>query len=112
MTDALPWLALGLVVGLALGGASYAGLWWTVRRAPRARRPGRLLALSALSRGAVLLAGLLALAAASPWALGAGLLGVLVARTVATWLVAPAPRERASRPREPAPPRTERGGER
>ncbi len=112
MTDALPWLALGLAAGLALGGASYAGLWWTVRRAPRARRPGRLLALSALARGAALLAGLVALAAASPWALGAALAGVLIARTVATWIVAPAPREREPRPRQPSGPRTGQGGER
>lgn len=84
MTDPILLAALGLAAGLALGAGHFGGLWWTVRRATSARRPARLLALSALGRGAALAAGLVALAKIGPWTLLAGLIGVLIARLVAT----------------------------
>jgi F1F0 ATPase subunit 2 len=102
VTDPLLLAALGLAAGLALGAGHFGGLWWTVRRATSARRPGRLLALSALGRGAALAAGLVALAKIGPWTLLAGLAGVLIARLVATRTavagVAQSPRGRAGRP--------------
>lgn len=102
MTDPILLAALGLAAGLALGAAHFGGLWWTVRRATSARRPARLLALSALGRGAALTAGLVALAKIGPWALLGGLVGVLIARLVATRTVAAGAtgpfRERAGAP--------------
>ena len=102
MTDPIVLAALGLAAGLALGAGHFGGLWWTVRRATTSRRPARLLALSALGRGAALAAGLAALAKIGPWALLAGLVGVLLVRLVATRTaaagVAGPLRERAGRP--------------
>lgn len=98
MTD--PWLALalGLVAGLMLGAAHFGALWWTVRRLPLLRRPGRWLALGAVGRFAAVLAGFVALVRVHPLALLAALIGFLLARLAATrWIGAahasPAPRD-------------------
>jgi F1F0 ATPase subunit 2 len=84
-----PWLALalGLVAGTGLGAVHFGALWWTVRRLPRLRRPGRWLALSAALRFVVVLAGFVALVRVHPLALLAALMGFLLARLAATrWL--------------------------
>lgn len=111
MTD--PWLALtvGLASGALLGAGYFAALWWTVRQLPRRRRPGRWLALSALGRGAALLAGFVALARAHPLALLAALVGFLLARLVATRMLGPADRT-ASGPDPAASRRDAEGGAR
>lgn len=111
MTDPILLAALGLVAGLALGAGHFGGLWWTVRRAASALRPGRLLALSALGRGAALAAGLVALAKVGPWALVAGLIGLLVARWIATRTAAAGVAASSpGRAGAPAAPRQEGGG--
>lgn len=116
MTDPILLATLGLAAGLALGAGHFGGLWWTVRRAASARRPARLLALSALGRGAALTAGLVALATIGPFTLVAGLVGLLVARLLVARLlatrtaasgVAGSSRGRACAPAEP---RREGGG--
>lgn len=73
---------LGLVVGLAVGAGFFGGLWWTLRRVERSRRPGTLLLLSLLVRLAVAGAGL-------TWAVRAGapellacLAGILLVREI------------------------------
>lgn len=48
---------LGLVAGVALGSAYFAGLWWTVRRSMSSARPAILLLSSAVLRTALLIAG-------------------------------------------------------
>lgn len=86
MTDA-PTTALLLAAsalwGLALGGAYFAALGWTVRRLPGARRPGLLLLASFLVRSGLLLAGL-AVVLDGRWERAAAFLaGFLAARTLA-----------------------------
>ena len=98
MTDVATALLVGALAGLALGAASHAALWWTVRRAPRARRPARLLAASSFSRIVAVALGLAALAWASPWALPGGVAGFLIARTIAVARLGPDRRELARRP--------------
>jgi F1F0 ATPase subunit 2 len=83
MTDVLGPLAIGLLAGVAVSGASHASLWWSVRRATRARRPAAWLALSALARIVLVAVGLAALAWMSPWAPAGGLVGFLTVRTLA-----------------------------
>jgi F1F0 ATPase subunit 2 len=111
VTDPILLATLGLAAGLALGAGHFGGLWWTVRRATSARRPARLLALSALGRGAALLAGMVALAKIDPWTLLAGSVGVLIARLVTTRAVASGVTDTsAGRPGRSAPrPREESG---
>ena len=89
MTDVLVALLAGVLAGLALGAASHAALWWTVRRVARARRPARLLAASSFARIVAVALGLAALAWASPWALLGGVAGFLVARTIAVARLGP-----------------------
>ena len=76
-----PLVVVGAIaLGLLLGAAYFAGLWWTVARTDRWRRPGRALAISFVLRAAVLLAGLYLLARAGIGPLALGLLGLLLAR--------------------------------
>lgn len=81
MSAAAAWAASALA-GATLGLLFFGGLWLTVRRVPEARRPGLLMAGSFLVRVGLLAAGLLLLARAGAAHLLAGLLGVLVARTL------------------------------
>lgn len=111
MTDVVPALALGAAAGLALGVGHFAALWWTVRRALRARRPAVWMAASAVVRGAVVLAGFAALARIGAWPLLGALAGFLVARAgMLRTLARPPARpaagraDAASRPLEEAPP--------
>ena len=75
------WL-LSLAAGLGLGGAYFGGLWWTVRRLPRARRPALLTLASLVVRLALLLGGLYAVTGGDWRALAAALLGFVLARAV------------------------------
>lgn len=50
MTEASPYL-LGMVVGLVTGLYYFGGLWLTVKKVPRSRRPHRLLGISIAARG-------------------------------------------------------------
>lgn len=55
--SAMVSLMLALLAGLALGLLYFGGLWLTVRRLARTRRPAPLFALSLLLRMALTLAG-------------------------------------------------------
>ncbi len=57
MNVSLPELGLAAVAGLALGLFFFGGLRLTVARLPRSRRPALLLAVSALLRLSLVLAG-------------------------------------------------------
>ena len=60
-------LATALIVGAALGGGYFSGLWWTVCRLPRARHPLALYFGSLLLRLAAVLAGFYVLLAMYDW---------------------------------------------
>ncbi len=81
-----------MVLGLVLGAAYFAGLWWTVVRVDRWRRPGRALAMSFVLRAALLLAGVYLLARAGIGPLAFGLLGLLVARVTLSLVLLPTKR--------------------
>ena len=79
-------IALGLLVGLALGTIFYGGLWWTVRRIS-GRAVGPWLVGSFLLRTLIVLAGFFVVAR-GPWqgvaACFAGFLAARVAVTLVT----------------------------
>ena len=52
------WL-VPFFAGLVLGSLFFAGLWWTVQRAPHVRNPMALIVASFLVRTGILLAGFL-----------------------------------------------------
>jgi F1F0 ATPase subunit 2 len=71
-----------VALGLALGAAYFGGLWWTLARLPRWRRPGWVLAASFAVRGPLLLVVLALLAREGVVPLLLALAGFLVARVV------------------------------
>lgn len=78
---------LALVLGAALGGLYFAGLWWTLLRLDRWRRPALALAVSFLVRALPTLAAFVLLARVGLVPLGASLVGFLLARVVlSAWL--------------------------
>jgi F1F0 ATPase subunit 2 len=52
------WLCVSLVVGVALGGIYFGGLWWTVNRLMTAKNPAPIVLLSMGVRCAITIAGL------------------------------------------------------
>ena len=100
-----------LALGLALGGAYFGGLWWTLARLSRWRRPGWALAASFAVRGPLLLVALALLARQGVVPLLLALAGFLVARVaLSAWLRAVAdPTPAAADPR-PSPERDAAGG--
>lgn len=84
-----PNLTIGLAVlaGILLGSGYFAVLYQCVRLQTAAARPWALLALHVLRLG-VAFGVFWALAQLGPWPLIGGLLGFLIARVVAQWLVA------------------------
>lgn len=106
-----------VVLGLALGGAYFGGLWWTLARLSRWRRPGWALAVSFAVRGPLLLVALALLARQGVVPLLLALAGFLVARVaLSAWLrsagepLAPAsgPRSAGEPPSAAARPNPER----
>lgn len=89
----------GLAVGSGLGVLFFGGLWLTVRRLPRARRPGLLAAGSFLARLLLVGAGLWWVARGGGWALAAALAALLAARELLRRALAPGP----APPAEPRP---------
>jgi len=88
-----PLVVVGaMALGLLLGAMYFAGLWWTVARVDRWRRPGRALALSFVLRAAVLLAGVYLLARAGIGPLALGLLGLVLARVALSLVLLPTKR--------------------
>ncbi len=86
----LPILLLCLAAGMMLGGAYLGGLWWTVRRLPRASRPGLLAVASLLARMAILLPALWLVADGQWQRLASALAGFLVMRAVLVRWLGPA----------------------
>jgi F1F0 ATPase subunit 2 len=74
----------GFVAGLASGTVYFGGLWLTVVRLPRNRRPYRLLLASFIGRLAVVLAGFYLLLGEGTGMLVMAMVGLLVARQL--WL--------------------------
>lgn len=86
-------LAGAFALGLLIGAVYFGGLWWTLARLGRWRRPGVAVAVSFALRAAfalALFAGIVRLGLAP---LGAAFIGFLVVRIVASQRVA---RDRAS----------------
>ena len=76
-----------VVVGLAAGAAYFGGLWWTLSRLSRWRRPGWVLAASFAVRGALLLAVFALVARQGLVPLLLALVGFIAARlALAAWL--------------------------
>lgn len=74
-------LPAGFAAGLALGLVFFIGLWFTVRAIARSRRPGVLMAASAIGRIVVAVAGFTVIALTAGWrGVLAGLVGFIVAR--------------------------------
>ncbi len=81
-TTELAWVALSLVVGLAVGVAYFRALWWTIERLPRARRPALLLLGSSLARIAPAVAAFWLISGGQWQRLVACVLGFVVARVI------------------------------
>lgn len=80
--------ALGAALGGALLGLAYfAGLWWTVRRARRARHPAALVAASFVARAALAATALVSIMAGDVVRLLAALGAFLAVRTAVLWYV-------------------------
>jgi F1F0 ATPase subunit 2 len=79
-------LVIGLAAGLGIGGLYFGGLWLTVCRMQRARRPRLLLLGSVAVRLAAAVAAFYALVPLGWTALAAAMGGFLVARQV--WVLA------------------------
>jgi F1F0 ATPase subunit 2 len=86
MGEAARWIAAALGGGL-LGLAYFAGLWWTVQRVRRARRPEALLAASFVVRAALAAAALILIMGDDVRRLLVALGGFLVVRTLMLWRV-------------------------
>jgi F1F0 ATPase subunit 2 len=94
--------------GFAIGAAYFVGLWWTVSRVGRWRRPGTALAISFVLRFMLLLGGLALLLHFGFFPLALGLVGLLLARLVVTLLLRPT--ARGAPPPAAAAPDTRQGG--
>ena len=86
MSDAAVWLGAALA-GALLGLAYFAGLWWTVQRAGRARHPAALVAASFVVRAALAVTALLLIMAGDVVRLLVALAAFLAVRTVVLWRV-------------------------
>jgi F1F0 ATPase subunit 2 len=89
-------LALGLVVGTALGGAFFLGLRWTVHRGLSSQAPGLWFAASLLVRAGALLVGLYAVGQGDWRRLPACLIGFWIARSIVTRIGREPPRAAVS----------------
>lgn len=81
MTDSIVYaLVLGALAGFALGLGYFGSLAWTTQRLVRTSRPASLMMASLFARMVLLGLGLVIVARLSPWALGAAVPGLIVAR--------------------------------
>jgi F1F0 ATPase subunit 2 len=86
MNEALS-LAAGLLAGIGLGAFFFGGLWWTVRKGVSSKRPGLWFFGSMLLRMAVVVLGFYLILGDDWKRLLAGLLGFVIARIIAMWLI-------------------------
>jgi F1F0 ATPase subunit 2 len=86
MGEAAGWLGAAFGGGL-LALVYFAGLWWTVRRATRARHPVALVAASFVLRAALAVAVLLLIMSGDIVRLLVALGGFLMVRAVVLWRV-------------------------
>jgi F1F0 ATPase subunit 2 len=86
MREAMGWLGAALGGGL-LAVVYFAGLWWTVQRATRARHPLAIVAASFVLRAALAVAVLLLIMGGDVVRLLVAVGGFLMVRTVVLWRV-------------------------
>jgi F1F0 ATPase subunit 2 len=85
MTNSVLPLAMPMAAGFLLGAVFFVGLWWTVQRGTRSRRPGLLFFSSLLVRVSMTVMGF-CLVAADEWRRWlACSLGFLLARYLIQW---------------------------
>jgi len=85
-------IVAAVCAGLLLGGLYFGGLWWTVRRMPRARHPLNMYFGSLVVRLAIILSAFYAVVIYSGWPqLAAALVGLVSARLLLIHLFARAP---------------------
>jgi F1F0 ATPase subunit 2 len=85
-------LGIAFVGGAANGAFFYGGLWWTVRRVPRARRPGVLLLVSFAVRLGVALPAIYLVSAGGLGRLALCMAGLLIARVALVRILGPSAR--------------------
>ncbi len=84
-TVQIPFLLLSFAAGILLAGIQFTGLWLTIKRLPRSRRPSLLATGSHFLRLAITLAGLVVIALVGDWVhLVAALFGFVIGRVVVT----------------------------
>jgi len=94
MFDTIEAASIGaaVCVGFVLGGLYFAGLWWTVRRMPRARHPLNLYFGSLVLRLAIVLTAFYGVLSYAGWAqLVAALVGFVAGRLLLIHIFGPAP---------------------
>ena len=75
-------LLFPFLIGIAMGGAYFAGLWETVRRLSEAQKPFRRVALSFALRMALLISGFYLVMQGQWERLAAAMIGLILAREV------------------------------
>ena len=84
-TGQIPFLLLSFAAGMLLAGIQFTGLWLTIKRLPRSKRPSLLATGSHFLRLAITLAGLVVIAMMGDWVhLVAALVGFVMGRVVVT----------------------------
>lgn len=81
-------LGAAFALGLVLGAVYFGGLWWTVSRLGRWRRPGVALAVSFALRAVLVLAAYAALARWGLAPLGVAFGAFMAVRVLASWRLA------------------------
>ncbi|MCU0575042.1 MAG: ATP synthase subunit I [Syntrophobacteraceae bacterium] len=92
-----------LAAGMLVGAFYFGGLWWTVRRVARSRRPGLLMLASYWLRTAVALALFYVIMEGGWVRLVVCLAGFLVMRQLLTWILGPGGNWPQARPAEVTP---------
>lgn len=93
-------LALAMAAGCLLGAIFFGGLWWTVRRSAASPRPALWFVASLLLRMSIAFTGFYAVGREHWQPLLLCLLGFVLARLTATWLVQTPTANRTPRARE------------
>lgn len=81
MNDAVTWAGAPLA-GAVLGLLFFGGLWWTIRKLPRMKRPGLWLVTSFVLRAAVVVVGFWAVMQGNPLRVLLAMAGFLAVRFI------------------------------